>query len=272
MMSKRFYFLLMIIAMFSLAVSFWLSRRNTEAVTANNQSRPVPVYVANFEERVAQAGRPAVLSRRILRAQRSDGTLVEVEDRLSLDGKYLYTTRNIYCSDGAFVYLRDAQRIGVALANAYRDQHTHSKRYDPARQCKVPYDDNANFQAASEMELVTSLRMRATRLENDSPTIHHRIWLAPSLGCLEVRRLAEFKGGDGSITDTSDYALVNLQMAEPPAALFEIPPDYESVNPTQFYERLMTMLGTSLDDNTRKALSIADAEYVMKGIPLSALK
>lgn len=272
-MSKRFFFLLIVIATCSLVVSLWLSRRNRNVVTANTPAQSFPVYVANFEEYVAPAGKPAELARRVLRAQRNDGTFVEVEDTLSSDGKSHYTTRYIYRSDGTIVSLRDAQRIGVATAKTFRDRRTDPDRYDPARQCKVTYSGIANFQAASEMEAVTSLSLKATRLESDGPTVHHREWRIPTIDCLEVRRLAEFKGKDGAVTDTSDYTLVKLELAEPPAALFEIPADYESVTPTQFYERLMTLLGINqLDENTRKMLAPADANYAKNGIPLSVLK
>jgi hypothetical protein len=272
-MSKRFFFLLTVIAICSLVVSLWLSRRNTTVVTANSQAQSFPMYVANYEEYVAPVGKPAELSRRVLRAQRSDGSFVEVEDTLSSDGKSHYTTRYIYRSDGTVVSLRDAQRIGVATAKTFRDRRTDPDRFDPARQCKVTFAGIANFQAATEMETVTSLGLKATRLDSDSPTVHHREWRVPTVDCLEVRRLAEFKGKDGAVTDTSDYTLVNLQMTEPPAALFEIPGDYESVTPTQFYERLMTLLGINqLDENTRKMLAPADANHVKNGIALSSLK
>jgi hypothetical protein len=271
-MSNRFFLLLVFIAASSFVVARWLSQQNAGAVIANSHALPFPAYVANFEEHVAQTGKPSVLGRRVLRAQRSDGTFVEVEDTFSLDGKRPYTTRHIYRSDGTLVSLRDAQRIGVATANKVLDPRTDPNRHDPARQCKVNFAGVSNFQADPEMEVVTNLGLRATRLDYDSSVAHHRVWMAPSIDCLQVRRLSEFKGNDGLITDTSDYTLVSLQLIEPPVTLFEVPADYESVTPTQFYERLMILLGTSLDENARKMLIPADAHHAKNGIVLSTLK
>jgi hypothetical protein len=271
-MSKRFIIALLVIAALSLVASQKFFRRSTDAVIANSQIRSFPAYTANFEEYVAKTGDPVSLSRRVLRAQRTDGTVVEVEDTLSKDGKSQYTTRNIYRFDGTLVYVRDAQRIGVAIANRFTNSQTDLTRFDPARQCKVNYAGTADYQAAPELEPVTSLGLMATRLDSDSPTVHHRVWRVPAVGCLQARRLTEFKGKDRATTDTSDYTLVKLQVAEPPASLFEVPPDYESVTPTQFYERLLAMFGATLDEGTRKSLAIADQEHAKQGIKLSELK
>lgn len=273
MRSKRFFFLLITIAACSLIASLWLSRRNTSVFVASSQSKLFPVYVANFEEYVAPLGKVPVLSRKVLRAQRSDGALVEVEDSFSLNGSgQYYTTRNIYRADRTLVILRDTQRIGYANANAFNDRRTDQNRFDPNRQCAMTYAGVANFKVASEQEPITSFGLKATRLESDSATSRHQIWRVPSVDCLEVRRLSEFKGQDGVISDTSEYKLVKLEMVEPPAELFIVPSDYQSVTPIQFHERLMTLLGTSMNEHTRKMLALPEADHIKNGIPLSALK
>jgi hypothetical protein len=273
MISRRIFFLLAIIAACSLVTFFWLSRSTAGIFTANSQSKSFPAYVAKFEEYVAPAGNSPVLSRKVLRAQRSDGTVVEVEDTFSLNGNsQYYTTRNIYRADGTLVILRDAQRFGYATAKSIANPRTDPNRFDPSKQCKATYNGTANFKAAPELESITNFSLKATRLENDSSAVRHQIWRVPSVDCLEIRRLSEFKGQDGTITDTSEYKLVNLEMGEPPAELFLVPPDYESVTPIDFHERLMTLLGATMNDSTRKMLSRAEADYVKNGIPLSALK
>jgi hypothetical protein len=273
MMSKRFLLLLIIIATCSLIASFVLPKRNTGRVVANSQSKKFPVYFANFEEYVAAAGKTPTLSRKVLRAQRSDGTLVEIEDKFSLNGNgQYYTTRNIYRSDRTLVILRDKERIGYATANGAADPQTDMNRYDPSKQCKVTYAGVADFKAAPELESLTNFDLKATRLESDSAGVRHQIWRVPSVDCLQVRRMSEFKGQDGIITDTSEYKLVNLQLIEPPVELFSVPLDYESVTPTQFYERLMPLFGTSMSESSRIMLAPAEADYAKNRIPLSALK
>ncbi|MGB9610453.1 MAG: hypothetical protein ACPL7M_05725 [Bryobacteraceae bacterium] len=55
-------------------------------------------------------------------------------------------------------------------------------------------------------------------------------WLSPELGCMELRRLAEFLDAPGRVTDTSGLVAVSVTVGEPDPGLFAVPVHHEHVS------------------------------------------
>ena len=62
-----------------------------------------------------------------------------------------------------------------------------------------------------------------------SKTERYSVWLAPSLGCTQMRVVANDHNGVGLPTSHSVFEVVSAQIGEPQTALFEVPAGYRRV-------------------------------------------
>lgn len=116
------------------------------------------------------------------------------------------------------------------------------------------------------------LGVETVKIVRDSKSRRLTLWQAPSLGCITLKRLAEFrKEGSQNLTTPSEWIADRVQIGEPDAQLFNIPlADYEEVIPSEFYVRDMKVkvgaISAEAERGYRSEYARHDALYLQQKI------
>ena len=182
---------------------------------------PLIAHTIFFEEILTSTqGKPVLSTRRTL-AVRPDGSTATLDRQYNNAGEFIYSHRHIESADGLKADINDATRSMTVVRIARMKEGSRLARPSSAAGCRTtPLGASTTGTAAGEDDVAG---YRAYRFVEDSANARITKWLAPSLGCAELRRLAEFKGPDGAATSRSDLIAKSIQVGADSPDLFTVP-------------------------------------------------
>lgn len=269
MKNLRFVLVVVTLALTSIAATAVIRHWNIIPIVRAQTGILPPPQTVELQEFVWRTGtRPALVYERTL-AVRTDGSSYQY-DRYHRtqrgSGDEIVSTPEISHSQ-TLLSLQGGIRAEIAHevktmsvtkgpnADAWRD----GERWDPRTGCTVRFDGHTAAYSARTQE--DWLGYESTKLFVDDTSMVVTVWRAPKLGCTELRRLAEFRGPDGHITDVSDLRAVSVIIGEPDSRLWQIPTDFENVPYTEKLRRQVHARGGTVDDRTLALLGPADKVF-----------
>lgn len=196
--------------------------------------KPVPMQV-RFEEILSGGTGPSprISTRRILSIG-SDGSISVIDNQYTHEGKMYLTHRNLKLAGGISADIIDTFKAVTAYRSpdpAFEDKKRQLERWVPEEKCAVSYDRTRKRSDPVRTESI--LGYDAFVFYSGDASSRNSTWVVPSLGCLEIRRLAEFADSKGEFTQTSDLRAVNINFDQPAREMFEIPIGFEHISPSQ---------------------------------------
>ncbi len=143
--------------------------------------------------------------------------------------------RNVVLSDGTKIKIRDGLRIKTTTPPTDRQ---------PAPEC-----------AKGALGSETIHGVSANQVQRPDGMF----WLAPSLGCVELRKIVNLPGTSGKPTNQNRSETESIELKEPPAKLFAVD-GLEELTPSEFAVRVMKA-NSALDQTT-----IQRVKLQMKGL------
>jgi hypothetical protein len=220
--------------------------------------KPVPVTV-RYAEILHKSGKPDVVSSRTTLAIRSDGATAYHRVVFALDGKSeIWRTRQLDFANGDVVDVNDTFKI----VTAFKTRSVFSRNLPlMAPQAKCEQDI---FGQPTHGKLVVEENLRGERVVKFNTGSGSRPianWRSLDLGCIDLRRFAEFTDSAGKITDSSELIATQIIRGEPAADLFAVPLEYEAVPPSEHYLRDVKRSGQSPDSRVTQQTAAEDAVY-----------
>jgi len=191
-------------------------------------ARPLTIQ---YEERLSVPGKTPVIGSRRVFAIRGDFSTVT-------DTTIYYTN-----GDGVSSHVRE-----VAFFNGDRLRMDERLKLITAIRTAIVFPEQLPLLTARSncTEDFTGRRQRSFAVRNErllgySVVAERRqagprritTWVSSELGCLELRRLAEFLDATGRLTDTSKLVAVSVTVGEPDPGLFAVPLHHEHVSYSQ---------------------------------------
>ena len=96
---------------------------------------------------------------------------------------------------------------------------------------------------------------------NTASSLRVTRWFSPTLGCFVLQQKNERIQADGSYRLINEYKLHNIQTGEPDATLFEVPPSYAEVRPSEQERKLFDHLGRTPPASILEQWAQEDREY-----------
>jgi hypothetical protein len=249
-MKYRILLLGMVVAfstMVSLGVRSWLqgqtveARQKRAADTVAALPPLVPVTV-KFKETLSAPGKPTILSTERVYGVRVDGSEVWIDQQHTNAGDIYLTHWHMLLADGTDAEGDDVTKTMTAVKLPVGNSTRALERWDPNARCTVQASGFNSTPAPQAEEMLLGVNTMKIVLR-DSKTARITVWRAPSVNCLELRRLAEFKTQDGSVKDTSDLVATEVVLGEPNSSLFLLPTGEENISYSERYNRLVAAQG-----------------------------
>ncbi|MEP7362252.1 MAG: hypothetical protein ABI972_03280 [Acidobacteriota bacterium] len=243
-----------------------LYERVANVFAANAIPFPVPPITLEFREVLDNVSSRRISSRRIV-AYRADGAFSETKKSYRKNGEEMQQRRTLRFPAGIKITVEDTIKTTTTwrVPDIDAAHWRTASHYNPADDCVTDLNGatSSRFFARNEERSGFQAVLIQNRLAPGIDT-----WHAPSLGCLEVGRIARFRDSAGKESDSSELILEQHRMGEPDAALFEVPSDYEEVDPVEATRRLYTTwaappiyLDRAMADPTLKRMAEAYAKY-----------
>lgn len=210
------------------AMSFGQTKESRARITLSSVHPAARPLTVRYEERLAAPGKaPAVGSRRIF-AIRGDLSTVTESFVYFLNGSGVSShTREIGFANGDRVRIDER----LSLVTAVRTPVVFSEelpQLTARSDCSEDFLGNRQHAFADRNEKILGFRVVSETKEYGERRITS--WVSPELGCVELRRRAEFLDSSGRVTDTSEQVAVSATPGEPEARLFSVPLHYEHVS------------------------------------------
>lgn len=103
--------------------------------------------------------------------------------------------------------------------------------------------------------------VRVVRVVLEAGRMRSVRWMAPELGCLELRKRVEWRGTGGEVESVMEEEAVDLRLGEPARALFEPPAGYDEVMPSEADARMAKLLGRPCPECVRERGGNKDRAY-----------
>lgn len=245
---KGFLLLLVIAALLPIlgATSYRFMRREAIKVKLARVS-VIPPFTAHFSEHYTAKNGEKKLGMKTTYARRSDGSwmaLTQFFVHKGIEDK----TREIFLMTGRMARVGDYIRSVTThqISEAELLKHRVYER-DPSTNCTQFYsgETERGQTLTGQYELIHGFNTVQIIYESTSRRL--TVWKAPSLGCIILKRLAEFRErGSQGLSNPSELVVDSIQTGEPDSAYFEIPPTYEEVAPSVFYIRDLNIKGVKL--------------------------
>lgn len=226
------------------------SKSHTLAMQAAAATVPaVPPYTVVAVDRHGDGnGVPpqAAVAVRVTKAVRSDQSTVEQWEVQLVNPPFI--TRDIEMNDGISMKVIDRLKVVSTMQlprESLRDRPL--RRLDPASNCTVLLSSGQSlFRFAGRTKL---LNVDVVEVHDDAG----QYWLAPSYGCLEMKKLVYRTDAQGVRRASSLREVTSLIPGEPDAALFRIPSDYDEVAPSEMGRRECAWKGCRADSASDQA-------------------
>lgn len=226
--------------------------------------KPKPAQTVKYRELLAKppAARPA-LSTESLYLVGVDGSIGTFDRQFTNTGEFYMSHRHLELTGGIIVEAIDQIQTVTAMIAAdplAEDRSRGLRRANPAQNCLAAYDANIKPRGRL-LRTEQLLGFETVVIEDDQRGAKFTKWLAPALGCTELRRLAEFKDGAGTITDTSDLVAIEATLGAIDETLLQIPSTYQMASPSERYRREANYFGRTIVQAEIDHLAKADSAY-----------
>lgn len=205
----------------------------------------VPLTVWH-EEWLTSPGRAPLQGARLTLAVRRDRSTSKERVVDSLDGaKVASHIREIGFGNGDRIRTDEILRLVTALRTAFvfsEDLPVVTARSN----CLLDFTGRRVFSYADEGTTFLGYRVVVERRQAGLRRITS--WRSPELGCVELRRVAEFLDSAGRVTDSSELKAVRVAAGEPGTDLFSVPLGYEHVSFSEAFRRSAKAMGRTVDD------------------------
>ncbi len=271
MKKLRFCLFLCLIGAFSFIAAQAMKKRNSTALDQSMlmqiASRPnppnLPAMQIKFEETFAGASFPQKrISTRRLMSISSDGSSSIIDNQYTNDGNLYLTHRHLKLKGGISADIID----NTKSVTAYRakepgaeDRRRALDRWNPSDACASAYNGIAKQPPFLRRESLLGYETIVFQSESKSAKITK--WVAPQLGCLEIRRIAEFADANGAFTETSDLLAVEIKLQTPPKEVFEIPAGFDHVSPSERFTREVEYRGQTRNAHEMQQFVKLDEQY-----------
>ena len=219
----------------------------------------VPATV-KFKESLSAPGKPDILSTERVYGVRVDGSEVWVDRQHTNAGDIYLTHWHVLLADGTDAEGDDVTKAMTAVKLPLGKSSRALERWDPNARCTVQASGFNSTPAPEAEEKLLGINTTKIIL-SDSKTARITVWRAPSLNCLELRRLAEFKNQNGSVKDTSDLVATEVVLGEPKGSLFLLPTGEENISYSERYNRLVAAQGGRPADGDMPTLQRRDKMF-----------
>lgn len=234
------------------------TRRASEVIASLPAIVPVKV---RFQETLRVPGKPDFLSTDRDYAVRSDGSVTWTDKQYNFKGELYLTHWNMDLRDGTKAHGDDATHAMTAVRVAMSAFERAMDRLTPGSGCTARANGLEKAPLPGEHENIAGVdTVKIVVIDDQRERITK--WRAPTLNCLDLRQLAEFKKPDGSIGEVSDTIAVSITPGEPDPALFVLPSGMENVSYAEHYIRQMSALkGAPPDEEKVRALRAHDSYF-----------
>lgn len=168
-------------------------------------------------------------------AIRGDGSSVASIARIGNDGKMVNEGRRLELSDGTSAQISDDIRTVTALKVPDAQMARALNRYDLRYKCATRVGEYDPLSSRVQGRQVLGYDTVGYILSSGNPRIS--IWMAPTLGCLEVFREEESLDEAKEIVGTIETEAVKIVLGEPEQYLFLIPSAYDHVSFSEHFKR-----------------------------------
>lgn len=236
-----------------------LSRMEAEQISSRN---PLTSKVVTYEERLRKVGEvKTVISQRGVAAWRSDGSTADLQRFHSMDNRYLYSIRDIRLFPNSEVSVRDEARLYSNRESQVLAPEKNVARLNPEVSCVANFLGDTQFVKSGEQDSAFGYRVVRLSPINEHGPGRNEYLLAPSLGCLQLRRFTEFLGTDGKVSDTSEWVATKIDLVEPDSSLFTIPKDFRFALPSVALQSDMGRLGMKIPETEMRPIRLNDGPY-----------
>lgn len=149
-----------------------------------------------------------------IRGRRTDGSIVIAHERSNGERE-----RELQLADGTVVDV--AADLGLKSTLKHEPTKLAASQLDPARECRFTMSGEAlmGFVKTGEEEISG---YAAFRLEQASASGTWIMWLAPALGCAELRRTVSFPAGGKNKGTENLIEATNIVLRDPDRSLFDV--------------------------------------------------
>lgn len=228
----------------------------------NLDTVPLTVW---YEEWLTSPGRAPLQGARLTLAVRRDRSTAKERVVYSLDGaKVASHIREIGFGNGDRIRTDEILRLVTALRTAFvfsEDLPVVTARSN----CSLDFTGRRVFSYADEGTKFLGYRVVVERRQAGLRRMTS--WRSPELGCVELRRLAEFLDSDGRVTDASELKAVRVAVGDPVEGLFSVPLDYEHVSFSEAFRRSAKAMGRTVDDAEILRFRSMDEAWRRRRIP-----
>jgi hypothetical protein len=239
------------------AGGLWLAAQTTQQIQLSSvrlDARPLTIH---YEERLSVPGKTPIIGSRRTFAIRGDLSTVTDTIISSKNGSGVSShVREIAFSNGD--RLRIDERL--SLITAIRTSVAFSEQLPllTARSnCTEDFTGQRQRSFARRAEKLLGYPVVAETRQTGPRRI--TTWASPELGCVELRRVAEFLDASGRVTDASELIAVSVIPGEPDAKLFAVPLHFEHVSYSAQLARAAQAAGKTPSDAELAALKQQDA-------------
>lgn len=271
MKHTKFIFLLVLVG----AVSFLIAQAVQRRSTLDTQNRvllqiselPIPPkripMQIRYEEMLSSGiGAKPMLSTQRLLSISADGSVSTINYQYTNDGRMYFTHRRLELSGGVSADIMDTLR-SVTAYKAKEPEIEDKKRalyqWRPEDRCAIAYDGLRK--RAESVRTEHFLGYEVLVFEKSDPSTRWSNWVAPALGCLELRQFVEFADDKGEFTQTSDLRAIEISLDPPPQQVFAIPTGYDHLTPSETLKRESEFRGTPVSKDELQRLQKFDEQY-----------
>ena len=257
-----------VLAAVGLALLFAYQRGMARPAVSPRLVPPLTVArVVEWEERTWTEGSAPHVSARYTQAIRSDGSSMAGKTIYSASGQVLESTREVYLISGLHAVIADDLEAVTAMQNvtAKADLSRRLRDWDPATRCAVTFDRSASrsIVAGAGTEGGSVLGWRVVQAIAETALRKSTLWLAPELGCAELREVVELRAA-GEAARFSERVATRAVREEPADSYFDWPSHYKNVSPSQRYLLGRERCQCPRDEKVLASLAAEDKIYAAR--------
>lgn len=224
----------------------------------SSATRAIPAMTIEMEERIGPLNGPLSLSDRITVGFSGDGAVASRHLFHQRDGAYSHSLIAIDAPGGAMIRAYPELFAFNGMKLPKRDASLAAMKLDPARDCAVQMDGRPH---GNVVERETLLGYRTVRFTSENPSARMQSWLAPDLGCFELKRIAEFKDSRGAGESISELLPLWIGRGVD-RGLFEVPANYELLSSWELHRRTVrARTGGEAPESHRARFEEADRAF-----------
>lgn len=246
-----------VLALIPVASAPWPAAQTAQQVRLSSVRLDARPLTVQYEERLSVPGKTPVLASRRIFAIRGDlSTVTETIVYFTNGNGVSSHVREVAFSNG------DRLRIdeGLSVITAIRTAVVFSEQLPllTARSnCTEDFTGERQRSFAARNEKWLGYPVVAETRQSGSRRI--TAWASPALGCVELRRVAEFLDASGRVTDVSELMAISVMPGEPDAKLFSVPLHFEHVSYSEQLARAARVAGKTPSAAELAALKQQDA-------------